>query len=97
MTIRIGDVIAAVAIVMALTVISDAKADSSFATGSGSLSASASIDFRIIIPPKCWIDDEGNIQTNFGRNSKYRCQLDDDQGEDENRLVSNGTLTISAP
>ena len=86
------------ALLIALLVSGTALADSSSVTGTGSLSASASIDFRIRIPPKCWIDDEGNIQNNFGRHSKYICQLDDDddQGEDE-MLVSDGYLTIASP
>jgi len=71
-------------------------AESSNVSGSGPLSASASIDFRIIIPPKCWIDDEGNIQTNWKKHSGYKCDLEDEQGEMQ-KDVENGVLTLSNP
>ena len=74
----------------------DVHAESSHTSGSGALSASASIDFRIIIPPKCWIDDEGNIQTNWRKSSGYKCDLEDEQGEMQTD-VQNGVLTLSNP
>ena len=63
-----------------------AKADSSDVSGSGSLSASASIDFRIVIPPKVTRREDGSLTDNFG--DKPRWQYSEDE---------NGVVTLSSP
>ena len=54
--------------------------------GSGPLSASASIDFRIVIPPRCHRRPDGSIEHNWKPNSGWQY----DEGE-------NGVITLSNP
>ena len=61
-------------------------AQSSQVEGSGPLSASASIDIRIVIPPRCHRRPDGSIATNFGPSSGWQY----DEGE-------NGVITLSNP
>lgn len=61
-------------------------AESSEVSGSGPLSASASIDFRIIIPPRVDRMPDGALQPNFRESSGWQYN----EGE-------NGVITLSNP
>ena len=75
-------------LLIALLVLAPAlgAAESTHVEGTGSLSASASIDFRIVIPPHCKREPDGSVTTNFSPESGWQY----DEGPD-------GQLTLSKP
>ena len=63
-----------------------AEADSAHTSGSGSLAASVSIDFRIVIPPRVTRQADGTLIDNFGDKPRWQYSEDED-----------GIVTLSSP